>query len=296
MNMVSADKTVCEGAGAIPYTAGIGLRFPHHAAFLEAKPAIAWVEVHSENYLNGAALAVLEAVRANCSVSLHSVGLSLGSAQGVDSRHLARVAALAKRIDPGLMSEHLAWGAIDHDFLADLLPLPLTEESLTVVCRNVDMAQTTLKRRILMENPSTYLQFEHSTIPEAEFLGVLAARTGCGLICDVNNIIVSATNHGWDAERYLRALPAAAIGEFHLAGHSEASGDAAPLLLDTHDRAVGPAVWSLFETALRLIGPRPTLIEWDTKIPALPVLLAEAAEAQRCMANYASGKSDVVAA
>jgi uncharacterized protein (UPF0276 family) len=214
----------------------------------------------------------------------------------VDVRHLARIAELADRIDPGLMSEHLAWGAIDHDFLADLLPLPLTEESLAIVCRNVDLVQTALKRRILMENPSTYLQFQHSTIPEPEFLTALVARTGCGLICDVNNIVVSATNHGWDAESYLRALPADAVGEFHLGGHSEAGGDAAPLLLDTHGRAVAPAVWSLFNTALRVIGPRPTLIEWDAKIPALPVLLAEAALAQRALASRVDGGRDVLAA
>lgn len=294
--MAVAEQTACDGVGPIPDTAGIGLRFPHHAAFLEARPTVGWVEVHSENYLNGPALAVLEAVRADYPISLHSVGLSLGSAQGVDLRHLARIADLAERIDPGLMSEHLAWGTVDHDFLADLLPLPLTEESLDVVCRNVDLVQTALRRRILMENPSTYLQFQHSTIPEAEFLNALAARTGCGLICDVNNIVVSATNHGWDAERYLRALPADAIGEFHLGGHSEAGGDAAPLLLDTHDRAVAATVWSLFETALRVIGPRPTLIEWDAAIPTLPVLLAEAAQAWTYLARRASGGRDVLSA
>ncbi len=294
--MAVAEQTACDGVGPVPNSAGIGLRFPHHAAFLQTRPTIGWVEVHSENYLNGPALAVLEAVRADYPISLHSVGLSLGSAQGIDPRHLARIVDLAKRIDPGLMSEHLAWGAVDHDFLADLLPLPLTEESLDVVCRNVDLVQAALRRRILMENPSTYLQFQHSTIPEAEFLSALAMRTGCGLICDVNNIVVSATNHGWDAERYLRALPANAIGEFHLGGHSEAGGGAAPFLLDTHDRAVAPAVWSLFETALSVIGPRPTLIEWDAAIPALPVLLSEAAQAQCSLARRASGGRDVLAA
>ena len=294
--MAVAEQTACEGVGPVPDTAGIGLRFPHHAAFLEARPTVGWVEVHSENYLNGPALAVLELVRADYPISLHSVGLSLGSAQGVDPRHLARIVDLAERIEPRLMSEHLAWGAVDHDFLADLLPLPLTEESLDVVCRNVDVAQSALRRRILMENPSTYLQFQHSTIPEAEFLSALATRTGCGLICDVNNIVVSATNHGWDAERYLRALPAEAVGEFHLGGHSEAGGDAAPLLLDTHDRAVAPIVWSLFETALRIIGPRPTLIEWDAAIPALPVLLSEVTQAQGYLARRAPRGRNVRAA
>lgn len=294
--MAVAPLTACDGVGPIPHSAGIGLRFPHHAAFLETRPTVGWAEVHSENYLNGPALAVLEAVRADYPISLHSVGLSIGSAQGVDLRHLARIVDLAERIDPGLMSEHLAWGTVDHNFLADLLPLPLTDESLDVVCRNVDVVQTALRRRILMENPSTYLQFQHSTIPEPEFLTALAVRTGCGLICDVNNIVVSATNHGWDAERYLRALPADAIGEFHLGGHSEAGGDPAPLLLDTHDRAVAPAVWSLFETALRVIGPRPTLIEWDAAIPTLPVLLGEAALAQRALASRVARGRDGLAA
>lgn len=294
--MAVNNRAACEGVGPVPAAAGIGLRFPHHAVFLETKPAVAWVEVHSENYLNGPALAVLDTVRLDYPVSLHSVGLSLGSAQGVDQRHLARIVDLARRIDPGLVSEHLAWGAIDHDFLADLLPLPLTEESLAVVCRNVDIVQTALERRILMENPSTYLQFQHSTIPEPEFLTALVSRTGCGLICDINNVFVSATNHGWNAERYLNGLPAHAIGEFHLAGHSKAGGDGIPLLLDTHDRSVAPAVWSLFETALRMFGPHPTLIEWDAAIPPLSVLLGEAAQAQRFLTNIPAGASDVLAA
>jgi len=264
-------------AAEIPDVAGIGLRAPHHTALLETLPAIGWVEVHSENYLSEPGLAVLEAVRARYPVSLHSVGLSLGSAEGIDRGHLYDLAALVQRIDPGLVSEHLAWGAVDHDFLADLLPLPLTEESLDVVCRNVTQVQDTFGRPILMENPSTYLQFSHSTIPEAEFLGALVKRTGCGLICDINNVFVSASNHGWDPCRYLRALPGDAIGEFHLAGHSKAGDAAAPLLLDTHDRQVAPKVWALFDDALSIFGPRPTLIEWDAEIPALPVLLHEAA-------------------
>jgi uncharacterized protein (UPF0276 family) len=272
-------------AAAIPAVAGIGLRVVHHSALLEELPKIGWVEVHSENYLSDVAFGVLEQVRVHYPVSLHSVGLSLGSADGIDRQHLAALATLAKRIEPGLISEHLAWGAVDHDFLADLLPLPLNEESLDVVSRNVAEAQDALGQPILMENPSTYLQFSHSTIPEPEFLRALVARTGCGLICDVNNIFVSAANHGWDPVDYLRALPSEAIGEFHLAGHCEAGGDAAPLLLDTHDRRVATAVWSLFENALAIIGPRPALIEWDAAIPALPVLLDEAAQAERRMGN-----------
>ncbi|MEJ2432698.1 MAG: DUF692 domain-containing protein [Pseudolabrys sp.] len=279
---IAAGSSSCGACAApIPAVAGIGLRAPHHRALLETLPAIGWLEVHSENYLGAPSLAVLDEVRAHYPVSLHSVGLSLGSAEGVDRQHLNALAALADRIEPGLISEHLAWGAVDHDFLADLLPLPLTEESLDVICRNVTQAQEAFGRPILMENPSTYLQFSHSTIPEAEFLTALVERTDCGLICDINNVFVSASNHGWDPLRYVRALPAEAIGEFHLAGHSEAGGEAAPLLLDTHDRRVALRVWSLYEDALAIVGPRPTLIEWDANIPPLPVLLDEAALAMQ---------------
>ncbi|MGH7121332.1 MAG: MNIO family bufferin maturase [Acetobacteraceae bacterium] len=277
--------------GPIPVSAGIGLRLPHHVSFLATMPPIGWVEVHSENYLSGPALAVLEEVRTSYPVSLHSVGLSLGSAEGIDRRHLARLSELTRRIEPGLVSEHLAWGAVDHDFLADLLPLPLTEESLDVVCRNVEQAQQALGRRILIENPSTYLQFERSTIPEPEFLTALVQRTGCGLICDLNNVVVSSTNHGWDEEGYLRALPAAEIGEYHLGGHRPAAGGV-PLLLDTHDQPVAEDVWSLFETALAEIGPRPVLIEWDAAIPPLAVLLEEATSADRRLASDRKGALD----
>jgi len=267
----------------IPARAGIGLRFPHHAAFLQTRPAIAWVEVHSENYLSGPAFAVLETVRREVPVSLHGVGLSLGSAEGLDGRHLARCAALARRIEPGLISEHLAWDSVGGAHLPDLLPLPLTEESLAIVARNIDAAQEAFGRRILIENPATYLQFRHSTIPEPEFLAALAERTGCGLICDINNIFVSAANHGWDAGVYLRALPGYTIGEYHLAGHTAGEGEAAGLLIDTHDRPTAPAVLALFDAALRAFGPRPVLIERDASIPPLAELLAEAAVADAMM-------------
>lgn len=290
--MTRAIPAVHAGAGPIPNRAGIGLRFPHDATFPGSRPAAAWVEVHTENYLAGPALAVLETVRRDYPISLHGVGLSLGSASGIDRRHLARVAALAGRIEPALVSEHLAWGAVDGAFLADLLPLPLTEESLDAVGRNIELVQETLRRPILIENPSTYLQFGHSTIPEPEFLSALARRTGCGLICDVNNIYVSCTNHGWNAEHYLSALSPEAVGEYHLAGHSPAEGVAETLLLDTHDRRVDAVVWSLFATALRIIGPRPALIEWDAGIPELAVLLNEAALADRLLARHGQGARD----
>ncbi|HUC16100.1 MAG TPA: DUF692 domain-containing protein [Acetobacteraceae bacterium] len=284
--MSGVDSVARRGVNPISATAGIGLRFPHHTTFLETRPPIGWVEVHSENYLSGPAFKVLETIRRDYPLSLHSVGLSLGSAEGISARHLERLADLARRLDPGMVSEHLAWGAVDHDFLADLLPLPLTEESLEIVSANVSRAQDALGRRILIENPATYLQFANSTIPEWEFLSALATRTGCGLICDVNNIIVSTTNHGWDAASYLRALPANEIGEYHLAGHQIRDSEDGPLLLDTHDRPVAPSVWDLFEVALEIIGPRPTLIEWDAELPPLPRLLAEAAAAEQRIDRY----------
>lgn len=271
------------GAGSpIPSQAGIGLRFPHHREMLERHPRVPWLEVHSENYMSGgAAFACLEALRCDYPVSLHGVGLSLGSADEIDRAHLARVRELAARIGPGFVSEHLAWSVVENTYLADLLPLPLTEEALDVVCRHVDEAQTSLGRRILIENPSTYLRFAHSTIPEWEFIAELAARSGCGILCDVNNIYVSACNHGFDPERYLAALPADAIGEFHLAGHSVRElPDGRTLRIDDHGSRVTGAVWALYARALDRFGPRPTLIEWDTNLPPLDVLLDEAATAQ----------------
>ncbi|HQT43120.1 MAG TPA: DUF692 domain-containing protein [Halothiobacillus sp.] len=240
------------------------------------------MEVHSENYLSAPALEILEDIRRDYPVSLHSVGLSLGSATRVDPEHLARITALVRRVQPALVSEHLAWGVVNHHYLADLLPLPLTEESLATVCDNVMHVQDILRRQILMENPSTYLQFNNSTIPEPEFLAALVARTGCGLICDISNIFISAHNHGWNAIKYLEALPSYAIGEYHLAG---GGADETGLLIDTHDRPVAAEVWALFETALRIIGPRPNLIEWDAALPALPELLAQATIAQQYLAR-----------
>jgi len=275
----------------LPLVAGVGLRFPHHQAFLDQRPAVGWLEVHAENYMGGGQpLQVLQQLRRDYPVSLHGVGLSLGSAEGLDPAHLQRLAQLAERIAPALVSEHLSWSVAGQTYLADLLPLPMTEEALEVACRHVDQVQERLGRTILVENPSSYLQFAHSTIPEWEFLACVAARTGCGILCDVNNIYVSACNHGWDALTYLRALPPAAIGEIHLAGHAVtqlASG--AQLRIDDHGSRVAPAVWALYQEALARFGARPTLIEWDTDIPPLPVLLAEAAQAERLLAPLRQG-------
>jgi len=283
---------------SIPAKAGVGLRFRHHQEVLEARPAAAWLEVHTENYLGGgSAPACLDAIRRDYPVSLHGTGLSLGSAEGLDPAHLARVRELVERARPGLVSEHLSFSVAAGNYLADLLPLPLTEEALGIVCRNVAQVQDHLKRRILVENPSTYLQFRHSTIPEWEFLAQVAKRTGCGILCDVNNIYVSACNHGWRASAYLAALPPEAVGEIHLAGHSLRRLDGArTLLIDDHGSRVAPEVWALYAEALALFGRVPTLIEWDTDVPPMAVLLDEAAHAAALIEEARNGNCHALAA
>jgi uncharacterized protein (UPF0276 family) len=277
----------------IPASAGIGLRFAHHRAVLQTRPEVGWMEVHPENYFGGgAALAALERVRRDWPVALHGTGLSLGSADGLDPTHLARLADLAERIGACAVSEHVAWSVAGGSYLADLLPLPMTEEALDTVCRNVDALQGALRRRALMENPSTYLRFAHSTIPEWEFMATMAARTGCALLCDVNNIAVSAHNHDFDAHDYLAALPPAAISEIHIAGHSVRDiGAGRTLRIDDHGSAVPEEVWRLLDTALARCGPVPVLVEWDTNVPPLPVLLAEAARAQSALDRVAHARA-----
>ena len=286
------------GCGPIPAKAGLGLRFQHHQAVIDNKPALVWFEVHTENYMGGGApLRDLDTVRRDYAISLHGVGLSLGSAEGLEPAHLARIRRVADRVEPGLISEHLSWSISGGVYLADLLPLPMTEEALAIVCRHVDQTQHYLRRRILVENPSSYLRFRHSTIPEWEFLAAVAACTGCGILCDVNNIYVSAANHGWDAADYLASLPASAIGEIHLAGHSvrELEGGRA-LRIDDHGSRVIPEVWQLYSEALSRFGPIPTLIEWDTNIPPLETLLDEAARADSLLKAAHNGFSHADAA
>ena len=271
--------------GPIPARAGIGLRFPHHAQVTAERPRIAWLEVHPENYFGGGTpLRYLEAIRRDYPISLHGVGLSLGSAEGLDEPQLKRLRRLVERIEPGLVSEHLAWNAVDGIHFADLLPLPLTEETLDVVCRNIEVTQDFLGRRILIENPSSYLRYRHSTVPEWQFIAEIAARTDCGILCDVNNVFVSACNHGFDARHYLRSLPAARVGEIHLAGHRLRSfEDGRSIRIDDHGSRVCDEVWQLYACAVDLFGPVPTLIEWDTDVPPLSVLMEEAAKAQQIM-------------
>jgi uncharacterized protein len=273
-------------AAPIPARAGIGLRFPHHLRIISERPDIAWLEVHPENYLGFGVIAEdLETIRRDYPVSLHATGLSLGSASGLDAEHLAAIADLCRRIEPGLVSDHLSWSAFGGVHLPDLLPLPYDAECLAVIARNIDQVQTALGRPILIENPSAYLAFNADAFNEAEFLGELVRTTGCGVLLDVNNIAVSAWNLGRPAAAWLSALldhvPAAAIGEIHLAGHEVRPLDGGGAVrVDTHGGPVSAEVWALFETAIRRIGPVPTLIEWDTDIPDLDVLRAEAGIAQ----------------
>ena len=262
----------------LPASAGLGLRAPHIGLVLAERPPIPWFEVHSENYFadGGPALAALDRIRADYPVALHGVGLSLGSTDPLDIEHLAKLKRLADRVEPAHVSEHLCWSSVNGRHFNDLLPLPYTPEALDHVCARVSAAQDYLRREILVENVSSYLTFPESTIPECEFVAAVAARTGCRLLVDVNNIYVNARNHGIDADAYLAAIPPAMVAEIHLAGF-DASG---PCLVDTHGAPVAPEVWSLYERALERYGRVPTLIEWDTDIPDFAVLQREAATAQ----------------
>ena len=246
------------------------------------------MEVHSENYFGagGAPLYYLDKVRADYPLSLHGVGLSLGSADPLDQGHLARLEALIERCEPGLVSEHLAWCSVNGRYLNDLLPVPYTDEVLTHVVERIERVQDRLGRRILIENVSSYLEYRHSTIPEWEFLAALARRAGCGLLLDINNIYVSARNHGFDPEVYLRAIPADAVEELHLAGHMVKPLEKGEIVIDSHNRPVASQVWRLFAAAVDCFGPRPTLIEWDTDIPPLPMLLGEAGKADRILESH----------
>ncbi len=277
------------GTGTLPVQAGIGLRADHYLEVLETRPAVGFLEVHSENFFGdgGRPLAVLERVRADHALSFHGVGLSLGSTDPLNHRHVNQLRALVARFEPGLVSDHLSWSSIQGRYLNDLLPLPYTAEALVHVARRVSEVQEALGRQLLVENISSYLQYEHSTIPEAEFLAELAQRSGCGILLDVNNVYVSSRNHGFDAARYIASIPTSAVGEIHLAGHTvNATDDGGEILIDTHNRRVTEDVWALYRHALRQVGPKPTLIEWDTDMPPLAVLLDEARIADMHLEEY----------
>jgi uncharacterized protein len=258
---------------------GVGLRALHYREFLQHRPAVDWLEVHTENYLDqgGWDAHVLEQLRQDYPISLHGVGLGIGSARGFSEQHLQRVRDVVQRVQPALVSEHLCWGAVDDRHLNDLLPMPLTQEALTLVCQRVDHIQNVLGRQILLENVSTYLRYRDDAMSEAEFLAAVAASTGCGVLLDINNLFVNQCNHQEDALAALQTIPQHMVGEMHLAGHL-VTPDA---VIDHHGDYVADSVWSLYETAVQRFGPVSTLIEWDTDIPALEVLLSEAEQARK---------------
>ena len=274
MSLLSASESNAAVRGV-----GVGLRASHYREFLDLQPQVDWLEVHSENYFGdgGYDLHVLERLRPHYPVSLHGVALSLGSADGVRAAHLAKLKRLVDRIEPALVSEHLCWAALGPRHFNDLLPLPYTREALDQVVSQVAQVQETLQRRVLVENVSSYLQFRASEMSEFAFLAELAKRSGCAILLDVNNLFVNSVNHGFDPAQALLEIPGEAVGEIHLAGHCVA-GD---LLIDDHGSRVVPQVWSLYEAACRRLGPVPALIEWDTSIPPLDVLLDEARTAAR---------------
>ena len=266
--------------------AGIGLRAPHLVEVDRDRPKTGFLEIHAENYLSASpAFEIVERLRADYDFSVHAVGLSLGSVDGLDERHLTRVAALVDRLQPALVSDHLAWNTNGGRYFNDLLPLPYTEEALEVVVRNVGRLQEVLGRRVLVENPSCYLRPTPSILSEPVFLTELVRRSGCGLLLDANNIHVTAHNLGLDPQAWLDGLPAEAIGEYHVAGHTVNDADGATILIDDHGSAVAAPVWSLLAKCVGRFGTRPTLVEWDTDIPALPVLLDEAHRADLVLAE-----------
>ena len=271
----------------LPNHVGIGYKSQHFQDLMSDPGPVHWLEVHAENYMGGGGrpLAQIRALAERFPISVHGVGLSIGGARPLDGEHLARLRHLCDWLAPVSFSEHLAWSTHDIGFLNDLLPLPYTPKTLAQVCDHIDQVQDTLGRRMLLENPSTYLCFTESQMAEVDFLTQITRRTGCGLLLDVNNVFVSATNQGWDARGYIDAFPLAAVGEIHLGGHEPDTDDQdRPLLIDTHSRAVTDPVWALYDHAIARGGPRPTLIEWDNDVPNLAVLQVEAARAANILA------------
>jgi hypothetical protein len=263
--------------------AGLGLRLPHLAEVMATRPPVPFFEVHPESFLsNPHATELLVAVAAHYPISIHTVGVSIGSAEGVNQTHLARVKQLVDLIDPVLLSGHVAWSTHEGEYLNDLLPLPYTKESLAILSTHIDQVQQAFGRPYLLENPSSYVGYADSTMTEPEFLSALVARTGCQLLCDVSNVHLSAHNMGFDAKAYLDAMPADAIGELHLGGFEVEDDDTTTgttVIVDTHGTAIDDAAWALYEYAIDLFGPVPTLVERDNDIPDLSSLVAEGTRA-----------------
>jgi uncharacterized protein (UPF0276 family) len=270
----------------LPRRAGVGLKPAHYGAILQTRPDIGFFEIHAENYMGagGPPHRYLTAIRERYPLSIHGVGVSIGGAIPLDEAHLARLSGLVSRYEPQAVSEHLAWSSHDGAFLDDLLPIPYTRETLALVCDHVDHVQSALGRKMLLENPATYLGFADSDYDEPDFISEVIGRTGCGLLLDVSNVHVSCTNHRRDPHDYIQRLPLGRVGEIHLAGFAtreDACGR--PLLIDSHDRAVAEVVWALYADVLRLTGPMPTLVERDADIPAWEELAGEARRAETVM-------------
>jgi len=286
-------------ATALPPRAGLGLKPEHYDIILATRPDVGFFEVHAENYMGagGPPHRVLEAITELYPLSLHGVGLSIGAARGLDKTHLKRLRSLIDRYRPQSFSEHLAWSTHETGFLNDLLPLPYTQETLTRVIAHVDEAQQFLGRQLLLENPSTYVLFADSTIDEVDFLATIVERTGCGLLLDVNNVMVSAVNHRLDPISYIDRFPVDVVGEIHLAGYDETTDSVGDrLLIDAHGTAVKNDVLALYQHTLARSGPVPTLIEWDNDVPDLATLHAEAIRADRMLAAAASDRNTFQAA
>ena len=278
-------------ARPIPARAGVGLKAEHYRDIIDGRPDLGWFEVHAENFMGagGPPHHYLASIRKDYPISVHGVGLSIGSAGPLDQEHLARLKGVCERYEPGLFSEHLAWSTHDGAFLNDLLPVPYNGETLQRVSDHIDEVQSTVGRRMLLENPSTYVQFESSEMSELDFLREIVRRTGCGLLLDVNNVYVSATNHNYSPEDYIDAFPMEHVGEIHLGGHDEDRDDAdARLLIDAHGCEVASPVWDLYVRTIRRAGAIPTLIEWDNDVPDWPTLFAEAQRADRAIAALQS--------
>lgn len=276
---------------ALPPRPGVGFKAQHFAAITADPGAVAWLEIHAENYMGdgGRPLAQLRALAERFPISVHGVGLSIGGEGALDADHLARLKHLLGWLDPASFSEHLAWSTHDGAYLNDLLPLPYTQATLARVCAHIDAVQQTLGRRMLLENPATYLEFAETEMEETDFLAEIVARTGCGLLLDVNNVHVACTNRGADARAYLDAFPMAAVGELHLGGHDAQEDEhGQPLLIDSHGAEVADPVWALYADVIAGAGPLPTLIEWDTDVPDWPTLAAEAERAASLMARVAT--------
>ena len=275
----------------LPALPGVGFKSQHFAAIRQDAAGIGFFEVHAENYMGAGGLphAQLSLLRSSHALSIHGVGLSIGGPDGLDAGHLNRLRLLCDRYDPESFSEHLAWSSHGADYLNDLLPVPYTEQTLARVCDHVDLVQSVLGRRMLLENPATYLLFAQSTIPETEFLAEVARRTGCGLLLDVNNVFVSCTNHGTDPQAWLSAFPLHCVGEVHLGGHAAEDLPSGPLLIDSHGAPVADPVWALYAEVIARAGPLPTLVEWDNDVPDWPVLAAEAARAGQILASQEAG-------